>query len=225
MAGAVGSTTPTAVSRTTSSAKATSSRSNATEMQNAYNLDAEYAIGLLDVPHKITMAPIFELPFGEGKRWASSGVGAAILGDWTVSSIVALRKRLPDFAVRAERRTPASSRACSAQTRARAIPRPTAPRDDRLAAGTVAGARRTSSRPAAFSLGTLPRNLDDVRTPHRNNWDFVGQQGHPLRRQRPRADQARSAEHHQHRQGPRSRITRGQRSSTASSALSPASCD
>ena len=25
----------------------------------------------------------------------------------------------------------------------------------------------------AFTLGTLPRTLDDVRTPHRNNWDFV----------------------------------------------------
>ena len=29
--------------------------------------------------------------------------------------------------------------------------------------------------PAGFVLGTVPRNLDDVRTPHRNNWDFVGQ--------------------------------------------------
>ncbi len=40
------------------------------EAQNAYNIDAEYAIGLLDVPHKIVVSPIFELPFGEGKRWA-----------------------------------------------------------------------------------------------------------------------------------------------------------
>jgi hypothetical protein len=29
------------------------------------------------------------------------------------------------------------------------------------------------SQPDAFTLGTLPRTLDDVRTPHRNNWDFV----------------------------------------------------
>ena len=25
----------------------------------------------------------------------------------------------------------------------------------------------------AFTLGTMPRTLGDVRTPHRNNWDFV----------------------------------------------------
>ncbi len=50
---------------------------NATEAQDVYNLDAEYSIGLLDVPHKITMSPIIELPFGEGKRWATGGIAAA----------------------------------------------------------------------------------------------------------------------------------------------------
>ena len=35
-------------------------------IQNAYDLEAEYAVGLLDVPHKIVMSPIFELPFGAG---------------------------------------------------------------------------------------------------------------------------------------------------------------
>jgi hypothetical protein len=29
------------------------------------------------------------------------------------------------------------------------------------------------AQPGTFQLGTLPRTLDDVRTPHRNNWDFV----------------------------------------------------
>ena len=42
-----------------------------------------------------SISPIIELPFGEGKQWAQSGVGAAILGDWTISSIIALRERLP----------------------------------------------------------------------------------------------------------------------------------
>ena len=46
------------------------------EAQDAYNLDAEYSLGLLDVPHKIAFAPIFQLPFGEGKRWATGGIGA-----------------------------------------------------------------------------------------------------------------------------------------------------
>ena len=69
--------------------------SASTEMQDAYNLDAEYAVGLLDVPHKISIAPIVELPFGEGKRWLQSGVGAAILGDWTISSIIGFESGFP----------------------------------------------------------------------------------------------------------------------------------
>ncbi|HWI19731.1 MAG TPA: TonB-dependent receptor, partial [Vicinamibacterales bacterium] len=36
--------------------------------QDANNLDPEYSIGLLDVPHKLVLSPIVELPFGEGKR-------------------------------------------------------------------------------------------------------------------------------------------------------------
>ena len=64
-------------------------------MQDAYNLDDEYSIGLLDVPHKISIAPIVELPFGEGKRWVQSGVGAAILGDWTISSIIGIESGFP----------------------------------------------------------------------------------------------------------------------------------
>ncbi len=33
--------------------------------------------------------------------------------------------------------------------------------------------RAAFSTPAPFTLGTLPRTLGDVRSPHRNNWDFV----------------------------------------------------
>ena len=29
------------------------------------------------------------------------------------------------------------------------------------------------AQPGQFQLGTMPRTTADVRTPHRNNWDFV----------------------------------------------------
>ena len=98
-----------------------------TEAQDAYNLDAEYSIGLLDVPHKITIAPIVELPFGEGKRWAQSGVGAAILGDWTISSIIGIESGFP-ISVYATTPTPPASvhPHARARTPARAKPKPTA---------------------------------------------------------------------------------------------------
>jgi hypothetical protein len=146
----------------------------AAEMQDAYNLDAEYATGLLDVPHKIVMAPIFELPFGEGKRWATGGWAAAILGDWTVSSIISFESGFPistyvatqnsGIFTRMQRGNPGTGE-----------PETSGERDDRLQPGLWLnrGPQGGFVRPAQFTLGTLPRTLDDVRTPHRNNWDFV----------------------------------------------------
>ena len=51
----------------------------------------------------------------------------------------------------------------------------------------------------------IAAHLDDVRTPHRNNWDFVASKDVRFGGSRPRQDQARGAEHHQHGQGSRSR--------------------
>jgi trimeric autotransporter adhesin len=55
-------------------------QSNTPEALNAYDVDAEYALGIIDVPHKLIIAPIVELPFGEGKKWASSGLANVVLG-------------------------------------------------------------------------------------------------------------------------------------------------
>ena len=58
------------------------------------------------------------------------------------------------------------------------------------------------SAPALFTLGTLPRTDPDVRTPHRNNWDFVAAKDLRLGGSVARANQTGSAERHEHRQGP-----------------------
>jgi hypothetical protein len=141
-------------------------------------------VGLLDVPHKISIAPIIELPFGEGKRWLQSGVGAAVLGDWTISSIIAVESGFP-IQVRS------NSQNTNIFTRAQYVNPGTGPietdgtRTERIApgpgSGCVAGQEcgigiwlnsAAFSQPANFTLGTLPRTIDSVRTPHRNNWDF-----------------------------------------------------
>jgi hypothetical protein len=158
---------------------------NSVEAQDANNLDAEYSIGLLDVPHKIAISPIFELPFGEGKRWAQSGAAAWILGDWTVSSIIGFESGFPI--------APYMGSTASAGIFTRALrpnpgagdPETSGSRTDRIT--PVPGSECTVDPcgtgfwltpgsfvgPAPFTLGTLPRTLGDVRTPHRNNWDFV----------------------------------------------------
>jgi hypothetical protein len=157
----------------------------AAEAQDAYNLGDEYAIGLLDVPHKIAITPMVELPFGEGKRWAQSGIGAAILGDWTISSIVTFESGFPlaiytqnpnsGIFTRMVRANPGTGEAATDGSRSdRITPTPAAGCiNEPCGTGVTWLNRAAFSTPAANTLGTLPRTLDDVRSPHRNNWDFV----------------------------------------------------
>jgi len=145
--------------------------------QNPYDLEAEYSIGLLDVPHKISIAPIFELPFGEGKRWAQSGVAAAILGDWTLSSIIAFESGFPISVSNNSNNNSAAFFPMQRPNLTGADPLTSGAREDRLNyTGADPGVWLNSaafSNPGSFVFGTAPRTLSDVRTPHRNNWDFV----------------------------------------------------
>ncbi|WP_263409386.1 TonB-dependent receptor [Terriglobus tenax] len=55
--------------------------------QNIYNLKAERGLSDFNVAHRLSFSPVYQLPFGKGKPWVTSGLGAAILGDWQVSGI------------------------------------------------------------------------------------------------------------------------------------------
>ncbi len=145
-------------------------------MQNAYDLAAEYTTSLLDVPHKIVISPIIELPFGEGKKWAQSGIGAAILGDWTVSSIIAFESGFPYSVQNNDNQLSAYGFQVQRPNLTGAELETDGSREERLYAPPVS--TNTWINPAAFThpglaLGQQTRTLPDARTPHRNNWDFV----------------------------------------------------
>ncbi len=146
------------------------------EAQNAYDLDAEYAVSLLDVPHKLVLSPVVELPFGEGKRWAQSGVGNVLLGGWTLSSIIAFESGFP---VAVSNNSNGLSQAFFRLQRPNltgADPATSGDREDRLFYSGNPGVwldNAAFTNPGLFALGNAPRTLTDARTPHRNNWDFV----------------------------------------------------
>jgi trimeric autotransporter adhesin len=61
-----------------------------------FNPDAEYGVSLIDSPHKVSMTPTIQLPFGEGRRWLSgSRVGNAILGNWTLAAVIQMQSGFP----------------------------------------------------------------------------------------------------------------------------------
>lgn len=154
-------------------------------MQDVNNLDAEYSIGLLDVPHKLVFSPIVELPFGEGKRWATSGVGNAILGGWTLSSIISLESGFPTayWANNASQNFQLMRRANiinadAAETDGSRYDRIAPPAGGGCVAGNDCGTglwlnAAAFAQPGTYENGTSDRTNGDIRTPHRNNWDFV----------------------------------------------------
>ena len=50
----------------------------------------EWGLSIFDTRHRVVSSILYELPFGEGKKFAQSGVGAALLGGWQVTNIMSL---------------------------------------------------------------------------------------------------------------------------------------
>ncbi|HVL66163.1 MAG TPA: TonB-dependent receptor [Vicinamibacterales bacterium] len=63
--------------------------------QNGRDLKSWEGPSDFDVRHRFVGSFVAQLPFGAGQRWAADGIGAAILGGWTVSGIYTARSGLP----------------------------------------------------------------------------------------------------------------------------------
>lgn len=49
----------------------------------------------LDIRHNLVVSGVAELPFGKGKRWAQSGIGAALLSGWQINALSRLSTGTP----------------------------------------------------------------------------------------------------------------------------------
>ena len=152
-------------------------QSNTPEALDVYDLDAEYGLGLLDVPHKLTVAPIVHLPFGPGKRWAHSGLRASLLGGWTVSSIIGLESGFP-IAIASATNNPGLFSRTQRANPTGADPVTNGSRETRILNRWLNPA--AYEVPPAFTLGTGPRTDGRVRGPHRNNVDLAVMKAVPL---------------------------------------------
>ena len=144
---------------------------NTAEALNAYDLTAEYSLGLIDVPHKLAFAPIVELPFGRGKRWAARGAAAALLGGWTISSVVTLESGFPIAVASATNNTNLFTRMQRPNPTGGVQPLTDGDHESRLVGQWLDP--NAYSVPPAFTLGTTPRTDGRVRGPHRNNVDIA----------------------------------------------------
>ena len=55
--------------------------------------ELEWSVGRFDQTHSIKINSVFELPFGEGRRWLTNGIANQILGGWRVARDSGLQQR------------------------------------------------------------------------------------------------------------------------------------
>jgi trimeric autotransporter adhesin len=140
-----------------------------------YNPDAEFTIGLLDVPHRLIVAPVAELPFGTGHRWATSGPANWFFGGWTISAAMNFQSGFPLGVTQSDNTGTFSGVQRPNLTGA---PIPTSGSfADRLASADHPTATWVSkdafSAAPAFTFGNAPRAITSARTAPQYNTDAV----------------------------------------------------
>jgi Carboxypeptidase regulatory-like domain/TonB dependent receptor len=75
---------------------------NFQQPQDPFRLDLERGLSSIDVKHNLVVSHIYELPFGQGKKFLSAlrGASQAILGGWQINGIFQARTGLPVNVVR-----------------------------------------------------------------------------------------------------------------------------
>ena len=141
-----------------------------------YNPRAEYAYGILDLPHRFVMSPIVEVPFGDGRRWSSSnGLIDLLAGGWTAAAVVTIQSGFP-IGVQQSDNTGTFGGAQRPNLVDGADMSTPGDLSDRLASADHSTAAWLNpaafTTAAAFTYGNAPRTITDVRTPPQRNVDL-----------------------------------------------------
>jgi hypothetical protein len=123
------------------------------------------AVRSFDIPHNLNITNIWELPFGKGRKFASSGVASALLGGWQVNNVLSFFSGTP-FSVTSD--ATSLNMPGSSQTADQVKP------DVRKLGGVGRG--QPYYDPDAFARVTQARfgntGLNILRAPGVANWDF-----------------------------------------------------
>lgn len=63
--------------------------------QDSHILSGERGLASFDLRHRMVNSMLWEIPFGKGRRWSSSGVADQVLGGWQVSGIHSMQTGFP----------------------------------------------------------------------------------------------------------------------------------
>jgi hypothetical protein len=137
--------------------------------QNSYDLAAEYSRSIQDVPHRMVLAPIVELPFGEGKPWAAHGLANILVGGWTIAAIARYESGSPRAIVQ-ESDNSGSFSGLQRPNLTGIDPNTSGSTEDRLD-HYINEAAYAAAPP--FTFGNAPRTDPRIRSPFRTNYDVA----------------------------------------------------
>lgn len=115
-----------------------------------------------DIPHRLVISAVYELPFGPGKTWLKEGIGGAIIGGWQVNAIYSYQSGNP-LLIR-------GSNNFTGINRPNLVGNPTLPGNQR----TVARWFNTDAfaNPASWTIGNVGRTMPNTRGPEYKNVDM-----------------------------------------------------
>ena len=134
-----------------------------------YNPDADWATSLLDVPHRVILAPTINLPFK-----SSNAITNGIIGGWVISGAINLQAGFP-LSVQQSDNTGTFSSVQRPNLVSGVDLATSGSYEDRLASALHPTATWINpaafTTAAAFTYGNAPRTITDLRTPSTYNVD------------------------------------------------------
>jgi hypothetical protein len=157
------------------------------QLLDNYNPEAEYGPSFLDTPHKISLAPVVQLPFGAGRAYLSQPRWLDYLvGGWSIAAVVTFQSGFPVVIDQ----IPNNSNLFGSGQRPNIVPgvSPLATNDIIGQLQNSGGTNNQYLNPSAWSLapaftfGNAPRTDAGLRTPPRNQLDLAFSKDFPTGR-------------------------------------------
>ena len=151
--------------------------------QDYEHLKLERSLASFDVPRRLSLSFIYELPWGRGKHWGSAwpAICQGVLGGWQISGIGTYQSGLPVVLSAAN-----VSQANAGTERPNSLGRSARLSSSRSTDAKLAKWFDTAAfaQPANFTFGNVGRVLPDVRFGGQRNWDLAALKNFPLHGER-----------------------------------------
>ena len=138
--------------------------------QNSYDIAASRSVASYDIPHRLVLSALYEIPFGRGRRFGTNAPALldGVLGGWQVNGIVTVQSGTPLTIYGEQHGRPVQPGDARQLER-----RGSAARRRRARIACSAGSTpSTFSQPAAFTFGNAGATFPLLRTDSVRNLDL-----------------------------------------------------